>query len=35
LTKAQRVDYLKQHLKELREEVTAVKEVLADIKKEA
>ena len=34
MTKAQRIDHLKQHLKDLQEEVAAVKEVLADIKKE-
>ena len=34
MTKKQRIVYLEQHLEDLREEVTAVEEVIADIKKE-
>ena len=35
MTKAQRMAYLKQHLSVLRDEVTAVEEVLAALEKEA
>jgi len=33
MTKKQRIAYLEQHLEDLQEEVTAVKEAIADIKK--